>query len=191
MKKVLSAHRIQQPIIQLYSDFFSLSRIPQAIKLSLTEKKIRIFRIRNWLLDPMSRIIGWNENSNIKPDIPFWISKYTEFVPGINFQIIIFGNSWIFGWNSKFMITLPLSDMLLQTLSIQNLVHLSAKSFGINGFSLSSGFLNLKMEEHEFRAFQNSKFIWNFEKYPTKSLQFGMQIKKWIHKIFDPIVYFL
>ena len=55
------------------------------------------------------------------------------------------GNNSIFGWNSKFMITLPLSDMLLQTLSIQNLVQLSANSFGINGFSLSSGFLNLKI----------------------------------------------
>jgi hypothetical protein len=46
------------------------------------------------------------------------------------------------------MITLPLSDMLLQTLSIQNLVHLSANSFGIKGFSLSSGFLDLKIKEY-------------------------------------------
>ena len=67
---------------------------------------------------------------------------------------MIFGKSLIFGWNSKFMITLPLSDMLLQTLSIQNLVHLSANSFGINGFSLSSGFLSLKIEEMVF-CYQN------------------------------------
>ena len=100
---------------------------------------------------------------------------------------MIFGNSWIFGWNFKFMITLPLSDMLLQTLSIQNLVHLSANSFGINGFSLSSGFLNLKMKENEFRAFQIGKFIWNFEKYPTKLLQFGMQIKNWHHNFLAPL----
>ena len=71
----------------------------------------------------------------------------------LNCQIMISGNSWIFGWNSKLMITLPLSDMLLQTLSIQNLVQLSANSFGINGFSLSSGFLNLKITNMNLEHF--------------------------------------
>ena len=94
----------------------------------------------------------------------------------LNCQIMISGNSWIFGWNSKLMITLPLSDMLLQTLSIQNLVHLSANSFGINGFSLSSGFLNLKIKEHKFRAFQIWKFIWNFDNMP---LNFYILVFKW------------